>query len=98
MLDVFAGRRGRVAAGLIVAEFTAACQALIVATVMPKIAADLNGLSLYGLAFASLYGATLLATAFAGPFADRYGIFRVVCIGYVLALAGLLGSMLAPSM
>ena len=96
--DVFRGPRGRVAAGLVVAEFTAATQSLVVTTVMPKIAADLHGIALYGLAYASLFGASLISMPFAGPLADRYGVFRVLAIAYALMLLGLAGSMTAPTM
>lgn len=65
---------------------------------MPKIAADLHGLGLYGFAYAALFGASLVAMAFAGPAADRYGTFRVLAIAYAFVFAGLLGSMLAPTM
>lgn len=98
MFELFAGRRGRVAAGLLVAEFTAATQSLIVTTVMPRIAADLHGLSLYGFASSALYGASLISMPFAGPFADRYGTQRALALALLLTLAGLLASMLAPSM
>jgi MFS family permease len=98
MFELFAGRRGRVAAGLLVAEFTAATQSLIVTTVMPRIAADLHGLSLYGFAPAALFGASVIAMSFAGPFADRYGTWRVLALAFVLTLCGLFASAFAPSM
>jgi MFS family permease len=98
VLELFAGRRGRVAAGLLVAEFTAATQSLIVTTVMPRIAADLHGLSLYGFASAALFGAGLIAMSFAGPIADRYGTRRVLAAAFALTLVGLLSSMFSPSM
>jgi len=98
MFELFAGRRGRVAAGLLVAEFTAATQSLIVTTVMPRIAADLHGLSLYGFAPAALFGASLISMSFAGPFADRHGTQRVLALSFALTLVGLFASMLAPTM
>ena len=98
MFELFAGRRGRVAAGLLVAEFTAATQSLIVTTVMPRIAADLHGLSLYGFASAALFGGSLIAISFAGPFADRHGTRRVLALAFALTLCGLCASAFAPSM
>lgn len=98
MFELFAGRRGRVAAGLLVAEFTAATQSLIVTTVMPRIASDLHGLSLYGFAPAALFGASLISMSFAGPFADRYGTTRALALAFGLTLVGLVASMLAPTM
>ena len=50
------------------------------------------------LAYAALFGASLISMAFAGPAADRYGTMRVLAVAFALAFAGLLGSMLAPSM
>lgn len=96
--EIFSGQRGRVVAGLLVAEFTAATQSLVVTTVMPKIASDLHGLALYGFAYGALLGASLLSMALAGPAADRYGTYRVLVVAFTLALIGLIGSMSARSM
>ncbi len=98
MFELFSGRRGRVAAGLLVAEFTAATQSLIVTTVMPRIAADLHGIAIYGFAPTALFGASLISMSFAGPFADRYGTRRALAVAFALTLAGLLASMSAPTM
>jgi predicted MFS family arabinose efflux permease len=95
---LFRGERGRVAAGLLIAEFASATQSLVATTVMPRIASDLHGLSLYGFAPAALLGGSLVSMTFAGPAADRHGTARVLAVAFVLAFAGLLASMLAPSM
>lgn len=89
MRELFAGRRGRVAAGLLMGEFTTASQALVIATIMPQIARDLHGLAIYGFAFSALLFAQFVVTAFAGPWGDRYGPRRLLAIGFGLMLVGL---------
>ncbi len=98
MRDLFAGRRGLVAAGLLVAEFAAATQALVIATIMPRIAADLRGVGLYGVTIGALVVASAFGMAFAGPLADRFGTRRVLASAFVCVACGLLCSALARSM
>ena len=98
MRSVFAGRRGRVAAGLLVAEFATATQALIVATIMPRVVADLHGLAIYGFAFGSFMAANFVSLPFAGPFADRYGSRQMLGFAFVLLACGLTLAALAVNM
>lgn len=98
MRELFAGRRGRVAAGLLVAEFVAATQGLVIAAIMPRVVADLHGLSEYALAFGSFFAAFLLFLPFAGPWADRFGLRRVLSIAFALLGAGLAFVAVAPNM
>lgn len=98
MLELFTGRHGRVAAGLLVGEFVSAMQALVVATVMPRVVADLHGLALYGAVFASFLIAQFVFLPFAGPWADRYGTRRILTIAFALLAAGLTLSSQAHSM
>ena len=98
MHSLFAGRRGRVAAGLLVAEFATATQALIVATIMPRVVADLHGLAVYGFAFGAFMAANFVSLPFAGPFADRYGYRRMLALAFVLIACGLLLAALAMNM
>ena len=98
MLELFTGRHGRVAAGLLVGEFVSAMQALVIATVMPRVVADLHGLALYGLAFASFLLANFVFLPFAGPWADRYGTRRILSIAFLLLAIGLMLSSQAHSM
>jgi predicted MFS family arabinose efflux permease len=98
MRELFAGRRGLAAAGLLLGEFTAAMQALVLAAIMPRIAADLHGLELYGFAFGALLVASAVCMAFAGPLADRFGTWRILAVAFTLVGAGLLFSSLARTM
>lgn len=98
MRELFEGRRGRVAAGLLVSEFVAATQGLVVAAVMPRVVADLHGLGEYALAFTSFFVAFFIFLPFAGAWADRYGLRRVLAIALVLLGLGLALVAVAPNM
>lgn len=98
MRELFEGRRGRVAAGLLVSEFVAATQGLVVAAVMPRVVADLHGLGEYALAFTSFFAAFAIFLPFAGPWADRYGLRRVLAIALALLGLGLALCAVAPNM
>jgi predicted MFS family arabinose efflux permease len=98
MRELFRGRRGRVAAGLLVAELSAATQGLVIAAIMPRIAGDFHALGEYALPFAAFFCGVLLIMPFAGPWADRYGTRRIFAIGLTLLAAGLASASLAPSM
>jgi MFS family permease len=96
--ELFSGRRGRVAAGLLVAEFVAATQGLVIAAIMPRVVADLHGLAAYSLAFGSFFGAFLLFLPFAGPWTDRYGTRRMLAIALAVLALGLGLVAVAPTM
>jgi MFS family permease len=96
--ELFVGRRGRVAAGLLVSEFVAATQGLVIAAIMPRVVADLHGLGEYALAFVSFFAAFFFFLPFAGPWADRYGLRRVLAIGMALLTLGLILVAVAPNM
>jgi predicted MFS family arabinose efflux permease len=96
--ELFAGRRGRIAAGLLVSESVAATQGLVIAAIMPRVVADLRGLSEYALAFGSFYAAFFAFLPFAGPWADRYGLRRVLTIALALLGGGLALVAIAPNM
>lgn len=98
MRELFTGRRGRVAAGLLIAELSTATQALVIAAIMPRIVSDLHGLGEYPLGFASMITALLLFMPFAGPWADRYGSRRIFAIALALLAAGLAGAAIASNM
>lgn len=98
MRELFAGRRGRIAAGLLVSEFIAATQGLVIAAIMPRVVADLHGLSEYALVFGSFYAAFFVFLPFAGPWADRYGLRRVLALALGLLGGGLALVAIAPNM
>ncbi len=98
MRELFSGRRGRVAAGLLVAEFVAATQGLVIAAIMPRVVADLHGLAAYSLAFVALFAAFLIFLPFAGPWTDRYGTRRMLAIALGVLALGLGLVAIAPNM
>ena len=95
--EVFRGRRGRLAAGLLLLEALVAVQSLVVATIMPDVRRDLGGTSLYGLVFTAASLATLAAIPIAGRSVDRYGPRTVLKPVLGLFGAGLLIAATAPS-
>jgi uncharacterized glyoxalase superfamily protein PhnB/MFS family permease len=75
-----------------------ASEALAVITVMPLVARDLGGLSLYGWVFSAFMLGSLVGIVLAGRDADRRGPVRPYLAGLVLFSSGLLVAGLAPSM
>jgi len=73
-------------------------ESLAVATVMPRVSRDLDGIRLYGWVFSAFLLAQLLGIVIAGRLADRYGPERPFILGLVLFCAGLLIGGLTPSM
>ena len=67
-----------------------AFEAIGVATAMPAIAKDLQGLHWYGLAFAGGAGGALPAMVWAGQDCDRHGPFRAMAFGLLVFLLGLI--------
>lgn len=75
-----------------------AFDSLALTTVMPRIAADLDGRSLYAMAFTATLAAGIVSIVLAGNLADRRGPKHPLTIGLALFGAGLIGGALAPSM
>jgi MFS family permease len=75
-----------------------AFEALAVATVMPSVAAQLNGLSVYALAFGAPLAFGVVGMALAGTWADDVGARRPLAVGVALFAAGLLLCGSAPQM
>ena len=98
MRELFAGSRGRVAAGLLVAEFVAATQGLVIAAIMPRVVADLHGLAVYSLAFGAFFAAFFIFLPFGGPWTDRYGARRMLAIALSVLALGLALVAVAPNM
>ena len=84
--------------GVFSLAFLFAFEALAVATVMPEVVRDLDGLSLYAVAFAAPLATSILALVVAGPMADRHGPVRVLNVGLIVFCLGVLLAGLAPSM
>jgi MFS family permease len=96
--EVFAGRRGRLTAGLLLLEALVAVQILIVATVMPAVREDLGDLQLYGWTFSAAGLGQFAAIPIAGHAVDRFGARRMLAATLLVFSAGLVLAALAPSM
>ncbi|MEO7754670.1 MAG: MFS transporter [Terracoccus sp.] len=75
-----------------------AFEALALTTVMPTIAADLDGESLYAMAFTATLASGIVSIVWAGNLADRRGPRPPLVIGLVLFAIGLVVAGLAPTM
>ena len=84
--------------GLVVTITLAASEALAVATVLPLVARDLHGISLYGWVTSAFFLGTLVGLVVAGEQVDRHGPAGPFAAGIVVFAAGLLVSGLAPAM
>ncbi len=89
----------RLTLGLVLIMLGPAFETLSVATILPKIVANLGGLSFYGWSFSAYMLATLVGLILAGDEADQRGpaipfIFGVALFATGLALAGTASSMI----
>ena len=75
-----------------------AFEALAVTTVMPTISSDLDGFSLYAVAFAAPLASGVVGTVAAGAWSDRRGPAGSLVASLVLFTLGVLTAGLAPSM
>ncbi|GAA3522560.1 MFS transporter [Nocardioides daeguensis] len=92
------GRHGRTTVGVFSLAFLFAFEALAVATVMPDVADDLDGLRWYAVAFAAPLAASIVALAAAGAEVDRRGPGPALRRGLLVFCAGVVVAGLAPSM
>src|SRR5579859_8222976 len=88
----------RLTLGLILIMLGPAFEALAVATILPKIVANLGGLSFYGWSFSAYMLTTIVSLILAGDTADRRGPARPFIIGVSLFVTGLLLAGTASSM
>ncbi|WP_034801730.1 MFS transporter [Intrasporangium oryzae] len=75
-----------------------AFESLALTTVMPTIAKDLDGASLYAMAFTATLAAGIVSVVWSGNLADRRGPRLPLLIGLLLFALGLVGAGLAPTM
>ncbi|GAA2175368.1 MFS transporter [Arthrobacter parietis] len=83
--------------GVIAIITCAAFEAMAVVTAMPSVAAELNGVSSYGLAFSMYLTASLLGSVLGGIWCDRRGPRPALAVGMGLMIAGLAVSGSAPA-
>ncbi|MCK2217305.1 MFS transporter [Actinomadura sp. ATCC 31491] len=84
--------------GLVAIVTLLAFEAMAVATAMPVVARELNGMHLYNLAFSATLAASVIATVLGGRWSDRRGPLEPISAGVVTFVAGLLLAGLAPNM
>ncbi len=95
---LWAPSRRALVTGLVLTITFVAAEALAVVTVMPLVARDLHGLSLYGFVFSAFMLGTVVGIVAAGRAADRSGPVVPYIAGIVVFCAGLAVAGLAPSM
>ncbi|MEL7974937.1 MFS transporter [Isoptericola sp. F-RaC21] len=96
LLDPCAQRT--VLVGMVAYVALGAFESLAVSTAMPTVAAELDGLRLYTLAFAASSAAGVAGMLVAGPWTDRHGPTPPLWAGIALFLTGLVVAGLAPTM
>ncbi|RKS79150.1 putative MFS family arabinose efflux permease [Actinomadura pelletieri DSM 43383] len=84
--------------GIVLVVTLLAFESMAVGTVMPVVADDLDGLSLYAWGFSATLIMSLLSTVLAGGWIDRSGPVRPLMIGLGTFVVGLLVAGAAPSM
>src|ERR1039457_1376805 len=95
---LWAPQRRSLTGGLAATITFVAAEALAVVTVMPLVAKDLNGLSLYGFVFSAFLLAAMIGIVAADRAADRRGPAVPYVAGIVVFSIGLTIAGLAPSM
>ncbi|KON74644.1 hypothetical protein M768_01560 [Cellulosimicrobium cellulans F16] len=92
------GTQRTVLFGMVAFVFLGAFEALAVATAMPTVAVELDGLTLYTLAFAASLASSVVGMVASGRWSDRAGPTTPLWTGIGLFLAGLLVAGLAQDM
>jgi MFS family permease len=92
------GTQRTVLFGMVAFVFLGAFEALAVATAMPTVAVELDGLTLYTLAFAASLASSVVGMVASGRWSDRAGPVTPLWTGIGLFLAGLLVAGFATDM
>ncbi|MFZ4841808.1 MFS transporter [Mycetocola saprophilus] len=96
--SLFSRRFLSVTLGACALVFLGAFESMAVTTIMPVISADLNGQSLYALAFAGPLATGIIGMVVAGNWADRSGPTRPLLGAVTMFTIGLIASGLATAM
>ena len=97
-LSPFTPARRNLSFGVLLGVLLIAFESLAVATALPAVARDLNGLSLYGWPLSAFFMGFMIGTVGLGAWADRDGPLRPVLAALLLFAAGLAVAGLSPSM
>ncbi|GAA4008734.1 MFS transporter [Deinococcus rubellus] len=97
-LSPFSPARRPLSTGLLLGVLIIAFESLAVATALPAVARELNGLKLYGWPLSAFFMGFMVGTVGLGALADRDGPARPALIALLLFAAGLVVAGLAPSM
>ncbi|WP_449065065.1 MFS transporter [Planomonospora algeriensis] len=95
---IFARRHRAVTIGMVALIVLVAFEALAVATAMPVVGRELDGLGLYALAFSGALAAGMTATVLGGRWGDLRGPVVPLWTGVAAFVAGLLVAGTAPTM
>ncbi|MEV7006465.1 MFS transporter [Streptosporangium sp. NPDC051022] len=95
---IFAARYRALTIGMVALIVLVAFEALAVATAMPVVGRELDGLALYALAFSGALAAGVIATVLGGRWADLRGPIAPVWTGVAAFATGLVIAGVAPSM
>jgi MFS family permease len=95
---LFSSGRSAACVGAVALITLLAFEALAVAAAMPAVAAALQGIPLYALAFGGPLAASVPGMVLAGRWCDRFGALRATAWGLGIFGAGLLVAGLAPHM
>ncbi|MBO0824466.1 MAG: MFS transporter, partial [Actinobacteria bacterium] len=95
---LWSAQRRALTTGLVLTVTFIASEALAVVTIMPVVARNLGGLSLYGWVFSAFMLGSVIGIVAAGRQADRYGPARPFLGGVALFCAGLAIAGSAPTM
>jgi MFS family permease len=96
--EVMGSGRGRLTTGLLLTEFAAGMQSLVVLAAMPKVLRDLGGVAFYGTVFSGYMLSGLVSIPLAGRAADREGPTRPFVRMLLLFAVGTVLCAVAPSM
>lgn len=95
---LWSGPQGAVVAGVFATAFLFAFESYAIATALPLVADDLDGLPLVGVSFAVMLAASVVTMTVSAPWCDREGPTVPLLTGVAGFVAGLVVSGTAPTM
>lgn len=95
---LFTGRYAWITLGCAIVIIAGGFEVTAISVVMPTVARDLNGLSLYSAGFAVAVAFTIVGIVIAGPWGDAKGPYGPLYTGVIIAIIGLVSAGFAHSM